>query len=81
MYEQIVSLKCPIRLKQFVKLANISETGGMAGELIASGFIEVNGEAEYRPGRQLNSGDTVTLTSPGGGYSNEKTYTITDCSQ
>ena len=50
-----------IRLGQFVKLANLAETGGLAKELIAEGQVTVNGETETRRGRQLRPGDVVGL--------------------
>ena len=50
-----------IRLGQFVKLAGLVETGGVAKELIAEGAVSVNGETDTRRGRQLRSGDVVTV--------------------
>lgn len=50
-----------IRLGQFLKLANIADTGGMARELITEGLISVNGEVETRRGRQLAAGDDVVI--------------------
>ena len=35
-----------IRLGQFIKLANLVETGGIAKEVIASGAVLVNGEVD-----------------------------------
>ena len=54
-----------IRLGQFLKFANLAETGGMARELIAEGAVSVNGEKETRRGRQLHPGDVVTVRSGG----------------
>jgi ribosome-associated protein len=48
-----------IRLGQFLKLADLVESGSDAKELIAGGEILVNGEAETRRGRQLRIGDVV----------------------
>jgi ribosome-associated protein len=48
-----------IRLGQFLKLADLVESGSDAKELIADGEILVNGEAETRRGRQLRIGDVV----------------------
>lgn len=48
-----------IKLDQFLKLAQIAETGGQAKYLIQSGFITVNGAVEKRRGRKLYHGDTV----------------------
>ena len=50
-----------IRLGQFLKLANLVESGSEAKPLIASGVVSVNGEVETRRGRQLAQGDVVTL--------------------
>jgi len=50
-----------IRLGQFLKLANLVESGSEAKPLIASGMVSVNGEVETRRGRQLAKGDLVTL--------------------
>lgn len=54
-----------IRLGQYLKFANLADTGGQARELIASGQVSVNGEVETRRGRQLHPGDEVTVTSSG----------------
>ena len=50
-----------IRLGQFLKLANLVETGAEAKPVIADGAVLVNGEVETRRGRQLVPGDVVTL--------------------
>ena len=50
-----------IRLGQFLKLANLVETGAEAKPVIADGAVLVNGEVETRRGRQLAPGDVVTL--------------------
>lgn len=49
----------PIRLGQFLKLANIVQDGLEAKALILEGDIAVNGEMELRRGRQLNRGDII----------------------
>ncbi len=48
-----------IRLGQFLKLADLVESGADAKELISEGEILVNGEPEIRRGRQLHVGDVV----------------------
>jgi ribosome-associated protein len=48
-----------IRLGQFLKLADLVESGADAKELIADGEILVNGEPETRRGHQLRVGDIV----------------------
>ncbi|WP_193611923.1 RNA-binding S4 domain-containing protein [Nocardioides lijunqiniae] len=50
-----------IRLGQFLKLANLVESGAEAKPLVASGMVRVNDEVETRRGRQLAQGDVVTL--------------------
>lgn len=50
-----------IRLGQLLKLASLVEDGVEAAELIKNGLVKVNGEIEERRGRQLHSGDTVTV--------------------
>lgn len=55
-----------IRLGQFLKLANLAESGAQARDLIADGAVAVNGESELRRGRQLAKGDVVTVSMPSG---------------
>ncbi|MGZ5398982.1 MAG: RNA-binding S4 domain-containing protein [Nocardioides sp.] len=50
-----------IRLGQFLKLANLVESGAEAKPVIAGGLVRVNGEVETRRGRQLRLGDIVEL--------------------
>ena len=50
-----------IRLGQFLKLANLIESGAEAKEVIADGLVSVNGETETRRGRQLVTGDVVDI--------------------
>ncbi|CAM3543181.1 RNA-binding S4 domain-containing protein [Nocardioides zeicaulis] len=50
-----------IRLGQFLKLANLVESGAEAKPVIADGAVQVNGEVETRRGRQLVPGDVVTM--------------------
>ncbi|GIF25851.1 ribosome-associated protein [Actinoplanes tereljensis] len=50
-----------IRLGQFLKLADLIETGGEGKVLIASGDVSVNGEVDTRRGRQLHPGDVVEV--------------------
>jgi len=50
-----------IRLGQFLKLANLVESGAEAKPVIADGLVQVNGEVETRRGRQLRVGDVVEL--------------------
>jgi ribosome-associated protein len=48
-----------IRLGQFLKLAELVETGAEGKSLIAAGEVQVNDEVETRRGRQLVDGDVV----------------------
>ena len=50
-----------IRLGQFLKLADMVDTGADAKPLLAEGLVRVNGQVETRRGRQLVKGDVVTL--------------------
>ncbi|MCW2798362.1 RNA-binding S4 domain-containing protein [Nocardioides sp.] len=50
-----------IRLGQFLKLANLIESGSEAKPVLAQGAVTVNGEVETRRGRQLVLGDVVIL--------------------
>ena len=50
-----------IRLGQFLKLADLVESGSDARQQIATGTVRVNGEAELRRGRQLRPGDVVSM--------------------
>jgi ribosome-associated protein len=48
-----------IRLGQFLKLADLIDSGADAKAVIADGSVRVNGVVETRRGRQLQHGDTV----------------------
>lgn len=48
-----------IRLGQFLKLANLVESGAEAKVVIAEGEVLVDGEVEMRRGRQLREGNVV----------------------
>jgi ribosome-associated protein len=50
-----------IRLGQFLKLADLADSGSDAREQIAAGAVRVNGEVELRRGRQLRPGDVVSM--------------------
>jgi len=53
----------PIRVGQFLKLANLVESGSEAKPLLAAGMVRVNDEVETRRGRQLQSGDVVSIAA------------------
>ena len=50
-----------IRLGQFLKLANLVDSGSDAKPLLMNGDVLVNGEVETRRGRQLRVGDVVEV--------------------
>lgn len=50
-----------IKLDQFLKLAQVVQTGGQAKVLIQAGHVLVNGVVETRRGRKLRIGDTVEV--------------------
>ncbi|QDQ96293.1 RNA-binding S4 domain-containing protein [Tomitella fengzijianii] len=50
-----------IRLGQFLKLANLLDSGAEAKQIIAEGEVTVNGQVETRRGRQLRDGDVVSV--------------------
>jgi ribosome-associated protein len=50
-----------IRLGQFLKLADLIDSGADAKPLLARGEVTVNGEREIRRGRQLAKGDVVSV--------------------
>ncbi len=50
-----------IPLGQFLKLANVVESGGMVKIFLAEFEVFVNGELENRRGRKLYLGDTVEI--------------------
>lgn len=52
-----------IKLGQFLKLANLAESGGHAKELISSGEVDVNGEVVTSRGYELVDGDVVSIPS------------------
>ncbi len=50
-----------IRLGQFLKLADLVDTGADAKPLVQTGQVTVNGDVETRRGRQLVRGDVVRV--------------------
>jgi ribosome-associated protein len=50
-----------IRLGQFLKLADLADTGADAKTVLTEERVTVNGEVETRRGRQLVAGDVVVL--------------------
>ena len=62
MKEHYIAIRTyPIRLGQFLKLAEISSDGIEAKHLIGNGKVFVNGMVDIRRGRQLVQNDLVTV--------------------
>ncbi len=51
----------PIQLDQFLKLANIVQSGGEAKHLIQGGEVKLNGEIETRRKKKLQPGDVIEI--------------------
>lgn len=49
-----------IRLGQFLKLADLIESGSEAKAVLGAGDVRVNGDVETRRGRQLHRGDVIS---------------------
>jgi ribosome-associated protein len=58
-----VEVRGEIRLGQFLKLAELVDTGAEAKTLIAEGAVSVQDEVETRRGRQLADGEVVRTAS------------------
>lgn len=65
MNEEIEITTAYIPLGQFLKLANILESGGMVKMFLSENDVLVNGEPENRRGRKLYPGDTVEVEGAG----------------
>jgi ribosome-associated protein len=63
-----------IKLGQFLKLANLIESGGEAKQVLAGGIVRVNGEVETRRGRQLERGDVVSVAATSARVGGEKIW-------
>jgi ribosome-associated protein len=50
-----------ITLGQFLKLADVIQSGGMAKWFLSENDIFINGEQDQRRGRKLRAGDKVTI--------------------
>lgn len=55
-----------IRLGQFLKLAQLAESGAQARELIVGGDVKLDGVVETQRGRQLAAGMLVEVLLPAG---------------
>ena len=51
-----------IGLAQLLKWAGMVDSGGQARVLISQGMVEVNGTKEYKAGRRLVPGDSVSVS-------------------
>lgn len=58
---EVVSVRLPITVGQFLKAARLVGSGGEAKMLIADGLVTVNGEVERRRGHKLGAGDLVRV--------------------
>lgn len=54
-----------ITLGQFLKLAELIDSGGMAKWFLSEYEIFVNGEQDQRRGRKLRVGDTISIQNAG----------------
>ncbi|WP_026584871.1 S4 domain-containing protein YaaA [Bacillus sp. J33] len=54
-----------ITLGQFLKAADVIQTGGMAKWFLSEYEVFVNGEQDQRRGRKLRTGDKVEIPSVG----------------
>lgn len=50
-----------IKLDSLLKFAGMTETGGIAKEVIKDGRVSVNGEVCTMRGKKIKSGDTVSF--------------------
>jgi ribosome-associated protein len=54
-----------ITLGQFLKWANVVQTGGSAKVLIQQGLVSVNGKIETQRGKRLKENDVVSVKGIG----------------
>lgn len=50
-----------IKLDQLLKFASLTDTGGLAKEIIQQGLVKVNGEVCTMRGKKLRTGDVVSV--------------------
>ncbi|MBM7580579.1 S4 domain protein YaaA [Jeotgalibacillus terrae] len=65
MTEQITIQTEYITLGQFLKLANVIQSGGMAKWFLGEHDVFINDEQDQRRGRKLRDGDTVFIPEVG----------------
>ncbi len=57
-----IDIKTPfIKLEQLMKLSGLTDTGGLAKEIIQSGLVKVNGEVCTMRGKKIRNGDRVMV--------------------
>ncbi|MBT2756466.1 S4 domain-containing protein YaaA [Mesobacillus foraminis] len=54
-----------ITLGQFLKLADVIQSGGMAKWFLSEHEVYINGEQDQRRGRKLRNGDEVNIPGVG----------------
>ncbi len=59
--ESLAITKLPIRLGQFLKLADVVQDGFEAKMRIKNGEVKVNGKSETKRGRKLQASDEITF--------------------
>jgi ribosome-associated protein len=64
-FEDVMIESEEITLGQFLKFADIIDSGGMVKWFLAEHDIKVNGEPEKRRGKKLREGDTVEIAGIG----------------
>jgi ribosome-associated protein len=60
-FEKVAITKLPIRLGQFLKLANVVQDGFEATMRIQNGEVKVNNKIETKRGRKLQASDEITF--------------------
>lgn len=50
-----------IKLDQLLKFASLTDTGGLAKEIIQQGLVKVNGEVCTMRGKKIRTGDVVSV--------------------
>ena len=50
-----------IKLDSLLKFSGLTETGGIAKEIIQQGLVKVNGETCTMRGKKIRSGDVVSV--------------------
>ncbi|HIT58323.1 MAG TPA: RNA-binding S4 domain-containing protein [Candidatus Faeciplasma pullistercoris] len=54
-----------IKLDSLLKFAGVTETGGVAKDIIQSGKVKYNGEVCYMRGKKVYKGDLVSIDEIG----------------